>query len=350
MSWAQFDKFPYAKVVLKNNFEAYPDPFLSTLLECGIIKNDSEIKSRIASGSNTFSARYYNPLSATQNAMQVYNGKDDVKFNRVDGGTYQWCVFGRMQGFEALQFTDDFTGTNQMDYIVKELGKYRTKERQALLIKMLKGIFDVQTDEGWKLHTSDISSSSSSIQPENELDLTSLYNAMEKACGDQADGFKVAVMHSKVASKLSAKKLLEYDKYTKENGVDNLKTATLVNGLKVIVNNNVPTENSSGANKYTTFLFGEDLFGYAPAPVTQPLEFARDPISQGGIDRLIIRFREALVPYGFTWLGDANNDTNTDPKAQTNNVGIPDDELTKSTNYKLYVPHQTIKMARIISN
>lgn len=350
MSWGQFDRFPYAKVILKNKFETLPDTFLDTLYTSGVMRNDAAIKAAIANGSNTFSARYYNPLTAADHDMQVYNGKNDIQFNRVDGGTYQWCVFGRQQGWEALQFTDDFTGTDQMGYIVSQLGLYRMKERQKLLLKMLDGIFSVQSDEDWKLHTTDISSATNTPTEANELGLATLYNAITKACGDHSDGFKVAVMHSAVAAKLNTLKLLEYDKFTKEDGVTtNLRTATM-NGIKVIINDAVPKTPAGSTFKYTTYVLGEGLFGYAPAPVTEPIEFHRDPVKQGGIDRVMIRFRETFVPYGFTWLGNANNDTNTDPMSQTNDVGIPDSELTKHQNYKRYVDHKTIKMVRIISN
>lgn len=351
--FGSFDKFPFIKDVLKFNWENLPDTFLDTIITSGVMKNDSEIAAQIKNGSNTFSARYYKPLTAT-NEMQVYNGKNDIQFNRVDGGYYSWVVFGRQQGWEALQFTDDFTGSNQMQYILSELGKYRTKERQKLLLKMLEGLFKV-TDDGnsgndWKLHTTDIAASDSSVKPENEMNGATIYEAIAKACGDQSDGFRVAIMHSAVAAKLNVLKLLEFDKYTIPNAMNgDLKTAT-INGIKVIINDGVPIDNSTGANKYTTYLFGDGALGYAPAPVTEPIEFDRDPIKQGGMNRVILRFREAIVPYGFSWKGNAVPEQTDDPKSQSPDVGIPDTELTKESNYKIYVPHKTIKLARIISN
>lgn len=349
-NYGQFDNFPYIANVLKYNWEQKPDTFLTTLLTSGVMREDSNIASAIANGSNTFSARYWNELTSAQNDMQVYNGKNDIKMNRVDGGYYSWVVLGRQNGWEALQFTDDFTGTNQINYITSQLNKYRTKERQNLLIKMLTGIFSVDNDDDWKLHTTDISSASNTPTAENELGAATLYQAITKACGDNADGFKVAVMHSSVAMKLNVLKLLEFDKYTDSNGITtDLRTGTM-NGIKVIINDNVPKTAAGSTFKYTTYVFGEGMLGYAKAPVSNPIELHRDPIRQGGVDQIMIRFREAMVPYGFTWTGEANNETNTDPKNQTNDVGIPDEQLTKKDNYKRYIDHKAIKLVQIISN
>lgn len=335
-SGGKYGGFPYDEVVFKYEFERITDTWLDTLLTSGVMKADAQIASIISKGSNKFSARYYKHLDATQD-MQIYNGEDNIEFDEVEGGEYFWAVYGRMKGWKARQFVDDFTGSDQMGYIVSQIAKYRSKQRQALLIKMLEGLFKIQTPEGWKLHTTDISTTTGANET-NELGAGTIYEAITKACGDNADGFKVVIMHSAVAAKLNVLKLLEFDKYTDNSGITtDLRTATF-NGMRVIINDNVPVENGA-SNKYTTYVLGEGAFGYASAPVSHPLEYDRDPVTNGGIDKIMFRMRECIVPYGFSWKGDVLTD-----------VGIPDTELVKSSNYELFEDPKSIKLVKIVSN
>lgn len=335
-SGGKYGGFPYDETVFKYEFERLKDTWLDTLLTSGVMKSDAQLASIISNGSNQFMARYYKKLDDSK-AMQIYNGEDNIDFDEIDGGEYKWAVYGRMKGWQARQFVDDFTGTDQMGYIISQIGLYRSKQRQALLIKMLEGLFKIQTPEGWKLHTTDISVTDSANET-NELGAGTIYQAITKACGDNADGFKVVVMHSAIAAKLNVLKLLEFDKYTDNNGITtDLRTATF-NGMRVIINDNVPVT-SETSPQYTTYVLGEGAFGYASAPVSHPIEMDRDPVTNGGVDKIMFRMRECIVPYGFSWKGDVLTD-----------VGIPDSELIKSDNYELFEDHKTIKLVKIVSN
>ena len=79
------------------------------------------------------------------------------------------------------------------------------------------------------------------------MGITTVSDAMVKACGDNAHGFSLAIMHSVVANRLANLQLLEFSKYTDKAGLTrNLPIAT-VNGMTVIVNDNVPVVDSETA-------------------------------------------------------------------------------------------------------
>lgn len=345
-----FDKFPYDAEIFKYAFETIPDPFLDNIITSGAVREDQEIARQIAGGSNTFTARYYKPLLPTQGKLKTYNGKNDMEFDRVDGDTYSGVVFGWQHGWEAVDFTDDFTGSSQIDYIRSQLPTVRAKISQKILLRLLKTLFEVTTpNNDFKTnHILDISTNSDPKEV-NNVGATTIMDAMQKACGDQADGFSLGIMHSKVATDLYKLGLLEYDRFTIPNALSSGFKFAKINGVNIIVNDDETVENG---NKYRTYVLGNGVFGHANAPVKNPFDIQRDPWKQGGITRIGYRHREALVPYGFSWTGgDEFNNTGltTDAKNESNDVGIGD-KLFDKDKYKLYLPHKQIKMAKIISN
>ena len=52
---------------------------------------------------------------------------------------------------------------------------------------------------------------------------------------------------------------------------------------------------------YTTYIFGQGAFHYAPAPVAHPVFRGRDELKRGGVEFFGNRFREAIHPNGFNY-------------------------------------------------
>jgi hypothetical protein len=149
-------------------------------------------------------------------------------------------------------------------------------------------------------------------------------------------------MHSKVATALAGLDLLEFRKFTDANGIQRNLNIADINGMTVIVDDGVPTVNStsaSGQKEYTTYLFGTGAIQYAPAKVDTPVETARDAKTAGGHDELITRVRETLHPNGFKFVvpsGMTASPTNA--------------QLGAVANWDIVANPKGIAMARIISN
>lgn len=341
-----FKDIPYEEKVFIRKYEQLKDPFLTTIITSGVLVEDANISNLISGGSNFFQHRFFNLLKDT--AYQNYDGKTDVTFEEVTGGTYNWTRITRMKGWKVSDFTEEFTNSEVMQHILSQIEVYKTKARQKLFLSLLEGLFKV-SDEGWALHSTDISKSSGAADETNKLTGVSIAAAIQKACGDNSDGFGIVIMHSKVYQDLSALNLLEFKKYTDATGITGDINIATINGIPIIVNDNVPvdTTTNSDAPKYTTYILGKGMFAYGNGKLKHPIEFNRDSVKNGGEERVIIRLNEAFVPYGFTWVGDVLSNKDNQTSAD---VAVSDTEFTKATNYKIYADHKTIKMARIISN
>lgn len=332
--------FPFDEEVFNYQWKNTPDMILTTMLESGAVVRDDEIANLISNGSNFFTTPYYDVLGGDED---VYNGSDNFVQDELTGGQYSGVVYGRMKSWKATSFIKDFnSGADPMGQIVAGVANYWQKKRQTRLIGLLNALFGITGDADWTLHTTDIATTGSTVEDANKIGETTVNDAIVKANGDNAQGYSLAIMHSVVANRLANLQLLNFAKYTDSAGIERPLPIGYINGMRVIVNDNVPVADSgtaSGEKEYTTFVLGEGAIRYAPAPVDVPAEMDRDPNTNGGVDMIYTRVRECMAPYGFSFIGDTASD-----------VGIPDTELLVAASWERKMPAKSVFMTKIVTN
>lgn len=332
--------FPFDEEVFNYSWKNTPDTILTTMIESGAIVPDSEIARLISNGSNYFTTPYYDVLDGVED---VYNGVNGFTGAELTGGNMSGVVFGRMAKWKANSFIKDFnSGADPMSQIVQGVANYYNKRRQARLVGLLDALFGIVGDADWALHTSNFATAGATVEESNQVGVTTINDAIMKANGDQAQQYSLAIMHSVVANRLYNLQLLEFSKYTDEAGIQRSLPIGTINGMRVIVNDNVPVADSAsavGEKEYTTFVLGNGAIRYASAPVDRPSEMDRDPETNGGQDMLYTRVRETMAPNGFSFIGD-----------HTTDVGVPDSVLLASASYERKMPHKSIFMTKIVTN
>lgn len=331
--------YPFDSEIFLMNWQAAQDPVLTALLNSGAVQNNSEIARLIANGSNTYTIPFYNVLGGDDDN---YDGTTDMKVTEPDGGSQTGVVYGRMHAWKDRDFVRDFnSGANPMAQISSQVAQYWNKKRQNRLIGLLNGVFSISGNDKWLNHTLDIASKTTTAGDANKLDAASAADAMQKAVGDNASIFGLAVMHSAVATNLAKLQLLGYRKYTDAAGIERTIGIADWNGLTAIIDDGAPATASGSATgemEYTTYLLGNGAIQYAKAPVDTPVETSRVVLEQGGYNLLATRLRETLHPNGFSF------------KLPTGTISPTDAQLAAAANWSLAVDPKTIAMARIISN
>lgn len=383
MTVGRYLDFPFDKEVFNYSWKNTPDLFLDNILASGAVQRDSEIARLIANGSNSYVVPYYNNLGGDE---QLYDGVTDFTYDSITGGHYKGVVYGRMKAWDAISFIKDFnSGADPMGQIVKGVATYWQKKRQERLVKLLETIFNI-TDTDFANHTLDIASETGTVGEENIIGATTIGDAIVKANGDNASGYSLAIMHSKVAQDLANLQLLEFSKYTDERGITRRLPIANINGMTVIVNDGVPVdkkisyvkteddqldedktyytkhptkdeytavaepnENDIGTyyeqidlpDEYTTFILGNGAIKFEEAPVAIPVEMARNAEKAGGKDMIYTRVRETFAPYGFSFTADVST---------AQNIAVPDSILLDPENWERHIDAKAVMMARVISN
>lgn len=383
MTVGRYLNFPFDEEVFNYSWKNTPDLFLDNILASGAVERDSEIARLIANGSNSYVVPYYNNLGGDE---QLYDGVTDFTYDSITGGHYKGVVYGRMKAWDAISFIKDFnSGADPMGQIVKGVATYWQKKREERLVKLLETIFDI-TDTDFANHTLDIASETGTVGEENIIGATTIGDAIVKANGDNASGYSLAIMHSKVAQDLANLQLLEFSKYTDERGITRRLPIANINGMTVIVNDGVPVDKKISyvetedvqldedktyytkhptkdeyikvtepdvtdiatyyeqidlPDEYTTFILGNGAIKFEEAPVAIPVEMARNAEKAGGKDMIYTRVRETFAPYGFSFTADVST---------AQNIAVPDSILLDPENWERHIDAKAVMMARVISN
>ena len=349
---AVFDAKHFNEVAFGKYMDSVPDVRRNKLLESGAIVRDKRLSDTFAGQTTTAYAEipFYGNLEGTPDN---YDGVTDITTDSTK--TYlQGCfTYGRAHGWTEKDFSYDITGgVDFMGNVRNKILKYWNDVDQDVLLAILKGIFSMTTAKNTEFvtaHTNDITSTEEGV-----VDATTLNNTIQKACGDNKDVFKLAIMHSAVATNLENLKLLGYLKYTDANGVERDLGLATWNGRIVIIDDTMPTENvaaTTGENaspaytKYTTYILGEAAFSLEPMPVKVPYEMVREAKVNGGQDTLISRKRNGVSVYGVSYLkkNQASLSPTNDELANGANWGLVADSKGKT------IAHKTVPIARIVS-
>lgn len=337
--------YPFDEDIFLMNWRAAQDPTRTAMIDSGAVQRNAEIARMIANGSNLYTIPFYNALGGNDDN---YDGSTDMTVTDPTGSSQTGVVYGRMHAWRDKDFIRDFnSGANPMQQISSQVAKYWNKKRQNRLIGIMSGIFGITGNDAWSRHTTNIafSASSGTAGEANMVGEASAAEAAQKAVGDNAGIFSMAVMHSKVALNLAKQNLLQFRKYTDTAGIERMINIADWNGYTVIIDDGVPVATNAKdatAKDYTTYLFGTGAIQFAEAPVDTPVETSRTVLTNGGYNILATRLRETLHPNGFSY---------TLPKSGGTNVSSPSDaQLAATAQWSVVADPKLIPIARIISN
>lgn len=331
----------YDEEIFNRAYTSEKDPTSTVLIESGVMVEDSQIADMIAGGGNFYTLPFYTDINGN---YVNYDGNTDITLDEVDAaGQQHGVVWGRAKGWTDRDFVRDFSSADPMRNILNRVQKWEAKKRQTLLIGILEAIFSIQGSGAfadWENHKMNIASATSTVTDANKIGLTTLRDLAVQANGDAADDFALAIMHSQVANRLSQFNVLEYFKYNDANGQERDVKVGRSGNMLVLVCDEVPHATNSTTNQmeYTTYCFGRGAIGYAKAPVDHPSSQWRDETKKGGMECLATRFRETILPYGFSF-------------EMTNLPVSPTDaQITDADNWSIVYQPKNIYMARLVTN
>ena len=385
-----FDSKNFNSEVFGKYLETVPRVKQNALLKAGVLRTRSDLKGMLTeqTGGNFISIPMSGRIGGT---VLNYDGNTDITATGLETFIQSMIVVGRAKAWNEKDFTKDITGKDFMEVIAAQVGDYYDDVDAATILATLKGIFGVTTDDFSTDHTLDISDDATAA--DRYVGAATLNNAVQKAAGANKDLFKVAIMHSVVATALENQQLLQYLKYTDADGIERPLNIGSWNGRTVLVDDDAPVLHgydsstsgapgalkvvSSGATtnqinladvtgsdfspagvaandyvvpgvKYVTYILGEGAFDYCDCGAKVPSETWRDPKTKGGEEWLITRQRKLFAPKGFSFVQASPaivspTDTNLATAARWDIV------MDTNSDTRGYYPSKAIPFARIIS-
>lgn len=305
---------PYDEEIFAAYFNDEPDLMSLALLTSGAMVEDSYINELIKDGSDLYTIPFYGLLDYDAEP-ENYDGRTDITVGSISGGSQTGVVYGRAHAWGARQFVTDFTAANPMAAMAARAKKWWAVKKQKTMLGIV---------EAGLSHTK----MAGHVLTKDTLTETTLDDACEEIFGDNAGKIALAVMHSAVAQFYKDKERVEYLKYTDPNGITRELNVYEINGIATVVYNDVPKTAGTPASgsgytatpavpaTYTTYLFGAGSLRHGDAPVSNPFEFGRDPLKNGGEDYFVNRLRETIHPDGFSFTKPKTGYTDSPTDAQ----------------------------------
>ena len=351
---AKFDSKTFNQQAFGKYVERIPQLKKNELIKSGALKGNTEIRNAFSNQTGTAYAIL--PMYGLLDGETLnYDGTTNLTATSTTTYERGVVVVGRAKAWIETDFAEDITGgAGFMDNVGVQIANYFDEVDQNTLLAILEGIFNMSGTENKVFvdnHTYDITGNN-----EGTVGLTTLNSAIQKAGGDNKNKFKMAIMHSAVATNLENLNLLTYLKYTDSEGLQREVGLATWNGRAVIIDDDMPTtdvaESSKGQGdgytKYTTYILGEGAFDYEDIGAKVPYEMDRNPSIKGGQDTLYVRQRKCFAPYGISYV-----------KKNQVTLSPTDAELRDGSNWCLvndgatskpaYINHKAIPIARIIS-
>ena len=318
-----------------------------------------------------------------------YDGQTDITATSTKTFERGIVVVGRAKAWTEKDFSDEVSGQDFMENVADQVAEYKDGLDQDTILAILKGIFAMTGAKNLEFvnkHTTIV---------KKNMDATTLNTATNKACGKNKKKFTMVFMDSDVSTNLENLKVLEYLKYTDEQGIERDLTLASWNGklviiddmpktegyfdataetegaLKIVANNATPAANeiklqdvtpyldskelAAGdyvvlGTEYITYALGDGAIDYEDVGVKHSYGMSRDESKNGGEETLYMRQRKVFAPFGISY-----------EKTSQASLSPTDAELANGANWSLvhsgeaqaanrsYINHKSIPIVKIVS-
>jgi hypothetical protein len=352
---AKFDSKSFNPQAFGKYVDRIPNTTKSEIAKSGAIGTNQNAHNALSNQTGSLYARvpYFGRISGT--TSQNNDGGTNITSSNTTTYEQGFITASRMDGWTEKSFSKSITaGVDFMDNVAAQIADYKLEVKQAIALAILDGVYSMNTigtgvaakaaSEFINKHTYDVTGSGDGV-----VTASTLNSAIQKACGDNKGIFKLAFMHSEVATNLENMKLLKYMTYTDADGITKDLAIATWNGRTVIIDDGVPTGSiGTTAGVYTVTIGGTVVTGekfsvagaeftvdttQTPTAVATGLETALASNANYTVSRsgAVLTLTEKTGKYGV-----GKPDTDTDSVAGTVTVATTTEPVVTTT-YTTYV-------------
>lgn len=333
-----FGGFPFDAEVFANYMAEQPT-WSNAIIASGILQEDPTIMGLIGEKGNVAVLPFYKALNIDDFEPYNNDGMTNNVPKEISGGKQTAMLIQRMMAWKAKDFTKELTGADPIQHIANSVNNYYQQVWQGELMNIANTVMSLDAMKG---HVMDISSADTSVADKNKIDETTMIYAQQKALGDAANGFGIAIMHSLILARYKAMGLVDYAKYNDANGLTKEITLPTINGLVVVTDDRGTVDTSSGsvAPKYITTIVGRGAILTAnKTNYENPYYTDYDAETSAGIEKLYTKQGKVLHPNGFNL-----------KVASVTGESPTKTELGNKDNWELAFNEKNVKIGQIISN
>ncbi len=357
---AKFDSKTFNPMAFGAYVKRIPNVTKNELAKSGAVGSNEQAKNALSTQTGSLYARipYFGRISG--DTSQNNDGGTDITSTSTTTYEQGFIVASRMDSWTERSFSKNITaGVDFMDNVAAQIADYKLEVRQKMLLAILKGVFSMNTTgttvsakaakEFLAKHVYDITAKTGD---EAFVGAATLNKAIQQACGDNKNIFKLVIMHSEVATHLENLKLLKFMTQTDKDGIERELALATWNGRTVLIDDDMPVEDvpesasgkGDGYTKYTTYVLGNGSIILNDIGDSVPYEMSRDPKTNGGQDTLFVRDRYICGVDGISF-----------EKPSSITASASNADLSTGANWNIIndeknaIPHKSIAICKIVS-
>lgn len=309
----------------------------NAIIASGILQEDDTIMDLIGTKGNVATLPFYKAINADDYEPLNNDGFTDNTPEEIEGGKQTAMLIQRMKAWKAKDFTKELTGADPIQHIGNSVTNYYQQVWEWELMNITNTVMKLET---LKNHVMDISAEGGTVADANKVGETTMIYAQQKALGDMANGFGIAIMHSLILARYKALGLVEYAKYNEANGLTQEVNLPTINGLVVVPSDKHTVDVSGDVPKYITTIVGRGaLLTAKKNNYEKPYYTDYDAETSAGVEKLYTKEGRVLHPNGFD-LNVKNIEKESPTRA----------ELGTTDNWSLAFNEKNVKIGQIISN
>lgn len=324
---------------------------LNAFLQSGVIQNDTQLQSHLATGGQIGELPFYFQLgtsgegaSGTEPNFSSDNPASSSTPKNISSDKMIFRASYQNESWSAMDLAREVTNMRDpLSAIVDRVANFWNTNTQNRIIKSGMGVLadNVANDSSDMLVTV-ATDDAAAITAAERISADLIIDA-KATMGDriQTTGDMTICMHSVVYAELNKQNLIEFI----PNARGETEFATYL-GHRIVVDDGMPAVAGSNRITYTTMLLGQNSFGYGQGYPAMPSEVDRDPSSGdgGGQEILYSRTTEIIHPVGFTF-------SSTSLTGGTGNTQANYTDLANAANWnRVYQSRKNIRMAFIQTN
>lgn len=267
---------------------------LSALYQSGIVSNNAEFDRLASEPAPIHHMPFFEDLTGDAEIVIEGNKLTPAKItSNQDVST----TIRLAKAWAATDLSAQLSGKDPMEAIATLVAKYWERQRQKVLLRILKGVFSSEKMKAE--HVYDVSSKAGKLA---NISASAFIDALQ-LLGDAQDQLTGVIMHSKTKSYLKQQNLISTERDS--NSVE----FETYQDRRVIVDDGCPLD----GDVYTTYLFGQGAIalGNGSPKGFVATETDREKLMGSGIDYLINRQCFIMHPRGIKWTNTARANVET---------------------------------------